>query len=66
MFNLVFNLFCPQMYPPSGVLGPTTRPTLVVPSDPVRWQEMQKNLVHGGVYHVQTGTGGVYHSRDET
>ena len=28
-------------------------PTLVIPSDPNRWREMQRSLVMGGVYHVQ-------------
>ena len=30
---------------------------LTVPSDEVHWQQMQKGLVPGGVYHVQMPTG---------
>ena len=29
-------------------------PTLIIPSDPTKWREMQRSLVVGGVYHVQT------------
>ena len=32
-------------------------PLLVVPNDAAKWQAMQKNLVVGGVYHVQMANG---------
>ena len=31
----------------------TTAPLLVVPSDGQKWRDMQKDLVEGGVYHVE-------------
>ena len=40
-----------------GNRSATYPPTLVVPTDPSRWAQMQKNLVSGGVYHVKMPTG---------
>ena len=34
----------------------TTAPLLVVPTDQTKWATMQKDLVEGGVYHVELPT----------
>lgn len=48
----------PNSLPPSsGNRSTSYPPTLVVPTDPNRWAQMQKNLVSGGVYHVKMPTG---------
>ena len=31
--------------------------TLTIPNDPARWEQMQRSLVVGGVYHVQMTNG---------
>ena len=33
-------------------------PVLQIPTDPARWQMMQKGLIAGGVYHVMMPDGG--------
>lgn len=44
--------------PASASLAPMAgAQTLIIPSNPRQWQAMQKNLVSGGVYHVQTTDG---------
>ena len=37
----------------TGASAAQGTPTLVVPTDSAKWRDMQRNLVVGGVYHVQ-------------
>ena len=43
---------------PASRGGATGTPTLIIPTDPGKWREMQRNLVVGGVYHVQQQANG--------
>lgn len=45
----------PPTAPGSGIVRPEG--TLTIPTDPARWEQMQRNLQVGGVYYVQMNNG---------